>query len=256
MQPESAARLRAALQSLDAWPPDSSPQRALTDALLRYLALIAKWNRTYNLTAVRDVDRMLVQHLFDCAAIAAPLKRRVERQRSPRPSDGAGRDEGRDHDNEREGGRRPLVIDVGSGAGLPGVVLALLWPEADFVLVEPVAKKAAFLQQVKTELALANVDVVRCKIEDLPATGAAPDAIVCRAFASLADYATAVESLAGPRTVVAAMKARPEEQEKRALTNGWRIAEEIELQVPELDARRSLVVLERARTVEAGAETT
>lgn len=256
MQPESAARLRAALQSLDAWPPDSSPQRALTDALLRYLALIAKWNRTYNLTAVRDVDRMLVQHLFDCAAIAAPLKRRVERQRSPRPSDRAGRDEGRDHDNEREGGRRPLVIDVGSGAGLPGVVLALLWPEADFVLVEPVAKKAAFLQQVKTELALANVDVVRCKIEDLPATGAAPDAIVCRAFASLADYATAVESLAGPRTVVAAMKARPEEQEKRALTNGWRIAEEIELQVPELDARRSLVVLERARTVEAGAETT
>lgn len=268
MQPDSAARLRAALQSVDAWPPDSSKQRALTDALLRYLALIAKWNRTYNLTAVRDVDRMLVQHLFDCAAIAAPLKRRVERRRSPRPSDVVGRDEGRDHDddhyderdddhdNERDGGRRPLVIDVGSGAGLPGVVLALLWPEVDFVLVEPVAKKAAFLQQVKTELALANVDVVRCKIEDLPATGAAPDAIVCRAFASLADYATAVESLAGPRTVVAAMKARPEEQEKRALTNGWRIAEEIELQVPELDARRSLVVLERARTVEAGAETT
>lgn len=249
MQPESAARLRAALQSVDAWPPDPAAQRALTDALLRYLALLAKWNRIYNLTAVRDADRMLVQHLFDCAAVATPLKRLVKRQRSLRP----GGCDDHHHGDRAEG--RPRIVDVGSGAGLPGVVLALLWPEADFVLVEPVAKKAAFLQQVKTELALANIDVARCKAEDLPATGAAPDAVVCRAFASLADYATAIESLAGPYTVVAAMKARLDENEKRALTNGWRIAEEIELQVPELDARRSLVVLERPRA-QAGVETT
>ncbi len=247
MQPESAARLRAALQSVDTWPQDPAAQRALTAALLRYLALLAKWNRIYNLTAVRDADRMLVQHLFDCAAVATPLKRLVERQRSLRPG-------GSDHHRDRAEGR-PRIVDVGSGAGLPGVVLALLWPEADFVLVEPVAKKAAFLQQVKTELALANIDVARCKAEDLPATGAAPDAVVCRAFASLADYATAIESLAGPYTVVAAMKARLDESEKRALTNGWRIAEEIELRVPELDARRSLVVLERPRA-QAGVETT
>ncbi len=240
MQPESAAaRLRAAFEELKVWPSEVSAQRAITDSMLRYVALLEKWNRTYNLTAVRDPDQMLVQHVFDCAAVATPLKGLVEQQASEQPP-GLG---------------RPRVVDVGSGAGLPGVVLALLWPEADFVLVEPVAKKAAFLQQVKTELALANVDVARCRVEDLPSRETPPDAIICRAFASLADYAAAVETLVGPRTVVAAMKARPDEQEKRALTHGWRIADEIRLQVPELDARRSLVVLERGSLTEAGAQT-
>ncbi|MCD6680821.1 MAG: 16S rRNA (guanine(527)-N(7))-methyltransferase RsmG [Burkholderiaceae bacterium] len=178
---------------------------------------------------MRDAEQMLVQHIFDCAAVAGPLKRLVERQRADRSPEIA----------------RPRVLDVGSGAGLPGVVLALLWPEADFVLVEPVAKKAAFLQQLKNELALANIEVVRCRVEELPSTAKPPDAIVCRAFASLADYATAVEALVAPHTVVTAMKAHPDEREKRALTHDWRIADEIALRVPELDARRSLVVLER-----------
>ena len=229
----AAARLRAAFEKLGIWPAQAAAQRALTDSMLRYVALLAKWNRTYNLTAVRDAEQMLAQHVFDCAAVAIPLKRLVEQRRADRPPDSG----------------RPRVIDVGSGAGLPGVVLALLWPEADFVLVEPVGKKAAFLQQVKTELSLANVEIARCRIEDLAFIGPPPDAIVCRAFASLADYAVAVEALAAPHTVVAAMKARPDEQEKRALTPGWRVADEIALQVPELDARRSLIVLERASSV-------
>jgi len=239
VQPESAAaRLRAAFGELSIWPPQTAAQRALTDSMLRYVALLAKWNRTYNLTAVRDAQQMLVQHVFDCAAVALPLKRLVEQRRADRPLDGV----------------RPRIVDVGSGAGLPGVVLALLWPEADFVLVEPVAKKAAFLQQVKTELALANVDVARCRVEELPLTRTPPDAIVCRAFASLADYAIAVEKLAGTHTVVAAMKARPDEREKRALANPWRVADELALHVPELKARRSLVVLERGGRREAGAQ--
>jgi len=232
VQPDSAAaRLRTAFEVLEVWPSEVQEQRALTDLTLRYLALLAKWNRTYNLTAVRDAEQMLVQHVFDCAAVARPLKRLVQQQRAHR----------------RPASARPRVLDVGSGAGLPGVVLALLWPEADFVLVEPVAKKAAFLQQLKNELALANIEVARCRIEELPDTVEPPDAIVCRAFASLADYATAVEALVSPQTVVAAMKARPDEREKRALPHGWRIADEIALQVPELDARRSLVVVERNR---------
>lgn len=230
MQPDrAAARLRTAFEMLEVWPSEVQEQRALTDSTQRYLALLAKWNRTYNLTAVRDAEQMLVQHVFDCAAAAKPLKRLVEQQRAYRSPRGA----------------RPRVLDVGSGAGLPGVVLALLWPEADFVLVEPVAKKAAFLQQLKNELVLANIEVARCRVEELSDTVEPPDAIVCRAFASLADYATAVEALVAPHTVVAAMKARSDEQEKRALTPDWRIADEIALQVPELDARRSLVVLER-----------
>ncbi|MCO5099425.1 MAG: 16S rRNA (guanine(527)-N(7))-methyltransferase RsmG [Burkholderiaceae bacterium] len=227
VQPE--ARLRAALQALDAWPAEVESQRVLTDAFLRYLSLLVKWNRTYNLTAVREPERMLVQHLFDCAAVASPLKRLVAERRAPHCADDG----------------RALIIDVGSGAGLPGIVLALLWPEAEFVLVEPVAKKAAFLQQVTSELALANVTVARTRIEDLSPDGRAPDAVVCRAFASLADFAASLDSLAGPHTVVAAMKARLDENEKRALTGDWRIGAELPLQVPEMDAPRCLVMLER-----------
>jgi len=230
VQPEAAAaRLRAALDALGAWPALASEQQALSDALLGYLALLAKWNRTYNLTAVREPERMLVQHIFDCAAVALPLKARVQAQRDSQPASD----------------RRPLVLDVGSGAGLPGIVLALLWPEADVVLVEPVGKKAAFLEQAKSELGLENVRVARCRVQDLPAFAAAPDAIVCRAFASLADFTKTVDGLVGPRTVVAAMKARLEQNEKSALTHDWHIAEELPLQVPELGAARHLVVLER-----------
>lgn len=240
MQPEAAApRLRAALEAIGIWPASPSEQRALTEALLRYLALLAKWNRTYNLTAVRDPDQMLVQHIFDCAAVALPLKTRVEARRECRGTHGA----------------RPRIIDVGSGAGLPGIVLALLWPDADFVLIEPVGKKAAFLQQAVTELALTNIKVARSRVEDLPPQPEAPDAIVCRAFASLADYTTVIDRLVGPHTVVAAMKARLDESEKSALTAEWRIATEMPLRVPELDARRSLVVLERFAVDDSGAPT-
>ncbi len=237
MQPEAAAlRLRAALERLGLRPSAAPEQQALTDALLRYLALLAKWNRTYNLTAVRDPAQMLVQHVFDSAAAVPPLRRLVE----------AGSGKWRS--------ARPQVVDVGSGGGLPGIVLAILWPDAEVTLVEPVAKKAAFLQQAAAELALTNVRVQRARIEDLAGALATPEAIVCRAFASLADYARAVSEVAGPHTVVAAMKAAPDEDEKSALTDGWRIAEEIPLQVPELEARRSLVVLARTAARRAAVE--
>src|SRR5690606_10942464 len=135
VQPEpSARRVRAALEHLGLWPEAASEQQALTHAILQYVALLAKWNRTFNLTAVRDPGQMLVQHVFDGAAVVPALRERVEarRRRSAEAS-------------------RPVIVDVGSGAGLPGIVLALLWREADFVLVEPAAKKAAFLQQVVSE---------------------------------------------------------------------------------------------------------
>lgn len=237
MQPEAAAtRLRAALELLGLWPSALAEQQALTAALLQYLALLAKWNRTYNLTAVRDPEQMLVQHIFDSAAAVPALRRLVaERPHLPQQT-------------------RPKIVDVGSGAGLPGIVLALLWPEAQVALVEPVAKKAAFLQQAVSELALTNVQVLRARIEDLADELPAPDLIVCRAFASLADYAQAVRTLVAAHTVVVAMKAAPDEKEKSALTDDWRIAETIPLRVPELEARRSLVVLARATPWRTGAE--
>jgi 16S rRNA (guanine527-N7)-methyltransferase len=231
VQPEAAARrLRAALEDLGVWPVAPSEQQALTNRVLQYVGLLTKWNRAYNLTAVREPERMLVQHVFDSAAVARPLRELVEARRAQAAASDT----------------RPRVVDVGSGAGLPGIVLALLWPEADFLLVEPVGKKAAFLQQAVSELALTNVSVAQQRVEDLPARSDPPEAIVCRAFASLAEYAKAIEPLVGPATVVVAMKARPDENEKSALTNGWQIRSELPLRVPELYARRTLVVLARA----------
>lgn len=231
MQPEAAAafRLEAALKALSLWPRTSPEQQALTTNFLQYVGLLSKWNRIYNLTAVRDPDQMLVQHIFDSAVVAPALRTRVETRRRARGA----------------GDARPTIVDVGSGAGLPGIVLALLWREADFVLVEPVAKKAAFLQQAASELALMNVRVARSRIEDPGGEAMAPDAIVCRAFASLADYASAVEGVAASHTLVAAMKARLDEREKSALTNDWQVVEEVPLRVPELDAPRTLVIIER-----------
>lgn len=221
--------------NLGVFPESVQAQQALTDKLLRYLALLAKWNRTYNLTAVREPDQMLVQHIFDSAAVAVPLRERIEAKRQA----------------AHGGTDRLRIVDVGSGAGLPGIVLALLWPDVDFILVEPVAKKAAFLQQAVSELALTNVTVARTRIEELSTQGRAPDAIVCRAFASIADYVRAVDALAGPDTLVAAMKAKLGDDEKSALTQDWRIDDEVALQVPELDAQRSLVVLARVPSAPA-----
>lgn len=235
------------------------PAAALVERLLDYLALLAKWNATYNLTAIRDPGQMLVHHLLDSLAIVAPLAARLP-QRAGAP---AGR-----------------LVDVGSGAGLPGIVLALAWPGVRILLVEPVGKKAAFLRQCRAELALTNVEVAAARVESLdattmwrvgpePADGSGsgsgggnsgssgdrsndgdhrppprfPDLIVCRAFASLADYARAVEHLTGPRTTVAAMKGAEPAEEIAALPPRWSVSTSLPLAVPGLDARRCLVLL-------------
>lgn len=233
MQREAAAlRVRAALATLAVLPSDEAEQRALTDKLVDFVALLARWNRAYNLTAVRDPDAMLVQHVFDSAAIAPVLRARLEAKAGAHPRR-----------------RRPRVVDVGSGGGLPGVVLAVLWPDVDFLLVEPVGKKAAFLRQVAAELALTNVEVCQQRVEalPLPAAGEGPDAIVCRAFASLGDYARAIAPLVQAHTVVAAMKAAVRDEEASGLDQGWSIEAVLPVEVPELDARRTLVLLQHER---------
>lgn len=188
--------------------------------LLDYLELISKWNAVYNLTAIRDPDSMLVQHLLDSLAIVGPLA---------------------------DQGPFATVVDVGSGAGLPGIVLAIAWPEAIIHLVEPVGKKAAFLRQCASELALAHVKVHAQRVERL-SEGAVPNAdlIVCRAFASLRDYICAIDALVGPATVVAAMKGGSPVDEIAALPAGWQVGQILRLAVPGLDAQRHLLLLERA----------
>lgn len=188
--------------------------------LIDYLGLLSKWNAVYNLTAVRDPAAMLVQHLLDSLAIIPPLDARGAFRR---------------------------VVDVGSGGGLPGIVLAVAWPQSAVHLIEPVGKKAAFLRQCVAELALTHVKVHCSRVEELPDPASLkPDLIVCRAFASLPAFVAAIERLATPATTVASMKGTLPEDEIAGLPGNWRITEALRLVVPMLEAERHLLLLERA----------
>ena len=132
------------------------------DQLLAYLALLHRWNATYNLTAVREPERMITQHLADCLAVVPPLRRQL--------AAGTGR----------------RVLDVGSGGGLPGIVIAILEPSADVTCVDTVGKKAAFIQQVAASLRLRNLHAQHARVEQMKAKPF--DLITSRAFASLSDF--------------------------------------------------------------------
>lgn len=188
--------------------------------LLDYLALLRKWNAVYNLTAVRDPSQMLIQHLLDSLAVIPPLRRHVA-------LDGA------------------RIADVGSGAGLPGIPLAIVHPEALILSIEPVGKKTAFQRQVCSELALANVNVYTGRAEGLSTPC---DVVLCRAFASLADFVDVATGLTGPSTLLVAMKGQRHgiDAELAALGDGFTV--EVEpLRVPFLAAERHLVLLRPAR---------
>jgi 16S rRNA (guanine527-N7)-methyltransferase len=225
-------RLAQALAQLDL--PLDAGQSA---QLLAHLALLAKWNAVYNLTAVRDPADMLIQHLFDCLAVLPVLRDLAQ----------AGR-------NHLAPGA--VVLDVGSGGGLPGVVLAICAPQVSVHCVDAVAKKAAFLRQVRAELGLSNLYAHHARVEQLKLSpGSAPlragemppaTLIISRAFASLADFVTLTEPLLAPGGVWAAMKGALPADELQALPSIARLAAAITLQVPQLDARRHLLLLERA----------
>ena len=182
--------------------------------LLAYLALLAKWNRVYNLTAVRDPAQMLVQHLLDSIAVIAPLRHWT-------------------------GGAARSVLDVGSGAGLPGVVIAALMPELDVTCVDAVGKKAAFVRQVAGELGLKNLHAVHSRVEAL--TGDPFDLIVSRAFASLADFVALTRHHLGTKSVWVAMKARAADDEVAELPKTIDVFHVEQLTVPQLDGERCLI---------------
>lgn len=187
--------------------------------LVDYLELIQKWNRVYNLTAVRDPREMLTQHLLDSLAVVAPLRRHT--------------------------GRAPCsVLDVGSGAGLPGVVIAIACPEIRVDCVDTVAKKAAFLQQVAASLKLPNLRGLHDRVERL----AGPyDVITSRAFASLADFVSWSGGALAEEGVWMAMKGRHPAEEIAALPPGVAMFHVEQLRVPNLDGERCLVWMRRRR---------
>ncbi|KNZ32813.1 MAG: 16S rRNA methyltransferase [Methylibium sp. NZG] len=191
------------------------------DALLQYLALLQRWNGTYNLTSVRDPAQMLNLHLVDCLAVMNPLRRQLASQATGR------------------------VLDVGSGAGLPGVVIATLHPALDVWCIDTVGKKAAFIQQVAAELALKNLHAVHGRVEEWQA--AAFDIVTSRAFASLPDFVAQTQHHLAPTGVWLAMKGKHPAIELTELPPAIDVFHVEPLIVPGLDAERCLIWMKPRR---------
>ena len=191
---------------------------ATQSKLLDYVALLKKWNGTYNLTAIRDESEMVTQHLLDSLSVLPALQESALAARR--------------------------WADVGSGAGLPGIPLAIARPDLDMTLIEAVEKKSAFQRQAKIELGLGNVTVANGRVEGMP--GGLFDAVISRAFAELSDFANLAGHLLAPNGKLYAMKGLASEDETNRLPPAWAVVECAKLSVPGLDAQRHLIVLERA----------
>lgn len=185
----------------------------LADRLLAYLELLVKWNRAFNLTAVREPGEMVRRHLLDSLAILPWV----------------------------EGER---LLDVGSGAGLPGIPLAIARPRLHVVLLDSNGKKARFLRQAKLELGLDNVDVVEARVESC-APDKPFDLISSRAFAQLDEFLALTGPLLAPGGRWLAMKGRLDENELAAVDSGQFIVRPHRLTVPGLDAERHLIEIQR-----------
>ncbi|HUH86618.1 MAG TPA: 16S rRNA (guanine(527)-N(7))-methyltransferase RsmG [Pusillimonas sp.] len=191
----------------------SADQQAM---LLEYLAQMQRWNRTYNLTSIRDPQQMLVQHVVDSLAVVKPFA-------------------------EALGDQSATIADIGSGGGLPGVVLAVACSTWTIHCVDAVEKKMAFVRQISGVLGLPNLKAVHGRVEELPLLEA--DLVVSRAFASLLDFATLAGRHVGPKGRLVAMKGRYPEEEITALQlqGEWQVQSVQQLNVPLLQAQRCLV---------------
>jgi 16S rRNA (guanine527-N7)-methyltransferase len=186
----------------------------LRDPLLAFLHLLEKWNAAYNLTAVREPEKMVTHHVLDSLAVIPHL-------------------------------RGPRIIDIGAGAGIPGIPLALACPEYEFVLLDSNAKKTRFITQAINELGLTNAGVERARAEDYrPAR--LYDTVISRAFASLAEMLEMTQHLGAPHGVFVAMKGNYPEDELGAVPPSFRIDGVEPVQVPELNAQRHVVLIRRA----------
>jgi len=205
-----ADRLRAGVQELGLALDEDQLAR-----LLDFQSLLQKWNKVYNLTAVRDPGEMLTHHLLDSLAAVTPLKRHLAQQ----------------------GGAGLRLLDVGSGGGLPGVVFAICCLDLDVSCVDTVAKKAAFIQQAAAALGLKNLHGIHARVETL----AGPfDVVSCRAFAALADFTAWSRAALAPQGVWLAMKGRYPQDEIAALPTDVHVFHVEQLVVPGLGAERCI----------------
>ncbi len=204
--------LRQSLSALK-YPAFEQDER-MRERIIQYVLLIAKWNKQYNLTAIRAVEDMLYQHIMDSLAAVEYIN-------------------------------GPHIIDVGTGAGLPGIPIAITRPDWQVTLIDSNHKKTAFLQQVKIELALDNVVVMAKRIESA-VVDKCPDTIISRAYASLGDFIKTTRHLAdtdGNQCRWVAMKSRCTQQELDEVIRPYVIEKKIPLTVPGLVAKRELIVI-------------
>jgi len=185
--------------------------------LLHYLELLRKWNKVYNLTAIRDAEQMLSHHLLDSLSIVPYV-------------------------------RGPRVLDMGCGAGLPGIPLAMARPDLQVVMMDANAKKTRFVQQAITELKLDNAEAVHARAEDYTAPGGF-DTVTSRAFSSLEDFLGLAAPYLQKGGQLLAMKGRYPTQELELSFNQFRLIAVHQLEVPFLDSERHLVEMERTETV-------
>ena len=180
--------------------------------LVQFLELLAHWNRAYNLTAVRDIEQMLPRHLLDSLSVLPHLR-----------------------------GQR--VLDIGTGAGLPGIPLALARPDMHFVLLDSNAKKLRFVTQALHHLGISNVETVQVAVERYQPPQPF-DSLIARAFAAIPDMLNSCRHLFAPHGVFLAMKGVYPQEELATVNPGFRVREVARLAVPGLDAARHLVILE------------
>ncbi|MFN3581348.1 MAG: 16S rRNA (guanine(527)-N(7))-methyltransferase RsmG [Pseudomonas sp.] len=188
--------------------------------LVDYLALLHKWNKAYNLTAVRDPDEMVSRHLLDSLSILPHVQ-------------------------------GSQWLDVGSGGGMPGVILAIMLPQSDFTLLDSNGKKTRFLTQVRLELGLRNLRVVQSRVEAFEPEQPF-DGIVSRAFSSLADFTQLTRHLSHAQTRWLAMKGQYPEEELAALPVDFEVVESAQLAVPGCQGSRHLLILRRLLQADNG----
>lgn len=212
--------------------------------LLTYIRMIAKWNKVFNLTSVRTPHEMVTQHLMDCVYAVFAMQA-FQQAQAPWKT----------------------VVDVGSGAGLPGVIMAILWPEVDIHCVDAVAKKTSFIAQVRAEMQLQNLHSHHARIEtfQLMKEGIPhfPDLVTCRAYSSIQQFLDTAALSVGPATTLIAMKGKSDLNRKELLEAGAKmdslgltVVATPTLTVPGLAAERQLIILQTKHPLKPLAEVT
>lgn len=190
--------------------------------LLTYVQQMHRWNNTYNLTAITKAQEMLSHHIIDSLAVINPLRHILGPQSNT-----------------------PFIVDVGSGAGLPGIVLAIMQPDWEVLCVDSVEKKTAFMQQMRGVLQLQNMQARHSRIQDMESLQC--DILISRAFSSLKNIIEWGGSQVAPGGIIAAMKGKTPDDELEQIAGHphWRLDSIIQLEVPFLDAERCLVLLKK-----------